>query len=75
MFCAAMALTAISTATIADEVADRAKDPNLWAAPGGDPELTRHSRLKDINTQTSATADDLVPVERHVCVAMKASRW
>ena len=51
MFCAAMALTAISSATIAgDEVSDRAKDPNLWAAPGGDAELTRHSRLKDINT-------------------------
>src|ERR1700728_3418163 len=33
-----------------DEVSDRAKDPNLWAAPGGDAELTRHSRLKDINT-------------------------
>ncbi len=50
MFCAAMALTAISTATIADEVSDRAKDPNLWAAPGGVAELTRHSRLKAINT-------------------------
>ena len=50
IFCAAMALTAISSATIADEVADRAKDPNLWAAPGGDEALTRHSKLKDINT-------------------------
>src|ERR1700761_769948 len=54
MFCAAMALTAISSATIADEVSDRAKDPNLWAAPGGDAELTRHSRLKDINTTNVA---------------------
>jgi len=49
MFCAALALVAISGAAVADEVADRAKDPNLWAAPGGDTELTRHSRLKDIN--------------------------
>ena len=48
-FCAAFALTVISGAVIADEVADRAKDPNLWAAPGGDQCLTRHSRLKDIN--------------------------
>src|SRR5882672_3052183 len=49
MFCAALALVAVSGAAVADEVADRTKDPNLWAAPGGDTELTRHSRLKDIN--------------------------
>ena len=50
MFCAALALTAISGATVADEVADRAKDPNQWAAPGGDQANTRHSNLKDITT-------------------------
>ena len=47
---AAVALGAFCAAAIGDEVTDRAKDPNLWAAPGGDQALTRHSRLKDINT-------------------------
>jgi lanthanide-dependent methanol dehydrogenase len=46
---AALALGA-SCAAGGDEVSDRSKDPNLWAAPGGDPALTRHSALKDINT-------------------------
>jgi glucose dehydrogenase len=47
---AAVALGAFCAAAIGDEVTDRAKDPNLWATPGGDQALTRHSRLKDINT-------------------------
>src|ERR1700683_5282483 len=49
--CAALALTAPCAAAIGDEVTDRAKDPNLWAAPGGDQALTRHSALKEINAQ------------------------
>ena len=47
---AAAALGAFCAAAFGDEVADRAKDPNLWSAPGGDQALTRHSALKDINT-------------------------
>ena len=47
--CAALALTASCAAAIGDEVTDRAKDPNLWAAPGGDQALTRHSALQEIN--------------------------
>ena len=47
---AILALGAGCTAAISDEVTDTAKDPNLWAAPGGDQALTRHSRLKDITT-------------------------
>src|SRR5690348_1080933 len=31
-----------------DEVAQRANNPNEWAAPGRDNALTRHSPLKDI---------------------------
>ena len=34
-----------------DEVDKRAADPNQWAAPGRDNHLTRHSPLKDINTE------------------------
>jgi len=34
-----------------DEVTDRAKNPDLWADPGGDQAQTRHSALKNINTQ------------------------
>src|ERR1700683_378403 len=48
--CAALALGASCAAAIGDEVTDRSKDPNLWAAPGGDQALTRHSTLKSINT-------------------------
>ena len=33
-----------------DEIEKRAKDPNQWPAPGRDNKLTRHSPLKDINT-------------------------
>ncbi|MCG8563381.1 MAG: PQQ-dependent dehydrogenase, methanol/ethanol family [Hyphomicrobiales bacterium] len=33
-----------------DEIEQRAKDPNLWPAPGRDNQLTRHSTLKDIDT-------------------------
>ena len=47
---AALALGAFCAAAIGDEVTDRSKDSNLWAAPGGDQALTRHSALKDINT-------------------------
>ena len=32
------------------EIDQRAKDPNQWPAPGRDNKLTRHSELKDINT-------------------------
>src|SRR5207248_11227648 len=46
---AALALGGSSAAAIADEVTDRSQDPNLWAAPGGDQALTRHSSLKSIN--------------------------
>jgi len=47
---AILALGGGCTAAVSDEVTDRAKDPNLWAAPGGDQALTRHSQLKDITT-------------------------
>src|SRR3979490_3139553 len=47
---AILALGGGCAAAVSDEVTDRAKDPNLWASPGGDQALTRHSRLKDINT-------------------------
>jgi glucose dehydrogenase len=33
------------------EIDQRAKDPNQWPAPGRDNQLTRHSELKDINTE------------------------
>src|SRR2546429_6545182 len=46
---AALALGGSCAAAIADEVTDRSQDPNLWAAPGGDQALTRHSSLKSIN--------------------------
>ena len=36
--------------TASAEIAQRAKDPNQWPAPGRDNQLTRHSELKDINT-------------------------
>ena len=32
------------------EIDQRAKDPNQWPAPGRDNKLTRHSELKDIDT-------------------------
>src|ERR1700684_3405631 len=47
--CAILALGGSCAAVFGDEVTDRAKDPNLWAAPGGDQANTRHSALKDIN--------------------------
>jgi PQQ-dependent dehydrogenase (methanol/ethanol family) len=34
-----------------DEIIERSKNPNMWAAPGGDLAMTRHSALKDINTK------------------------
>src|SRR5215475_6672139 len=33
-----------------DQIAEEAKNPNLWPAPGRDLALTRHSPLSDINT-------------------------
>lgn len=47
---AMLVLAGFCTAAIGDEVADRTQNPNLWAAPGGDHALTRHSKLKDITT-------------------------
>jgi len=47
---AILALGGGCAAAVSDEVTDRAKDPNLWASPGGDQALTRHSQLKDITT-------------------------
>src|SRR6202166_2882926 len=47
--CAILALGASCAAVFGDEVTDRAIEPNLWAAPGGDQANTRHSALKDIN--------------------------
>ena len=41
--CAAVALGVACAAALGDEVNDRSKDANLWAAPGGDQSLTRHS--------------------------------
>lgn len=38
------------TAFANPETVERSKDPNQWAAPGGDLAMTRHSKLKDINT-------------------------
>src|ERR1700728_1218877 len=52
--CAVLALGGSCAAAIGDEVSDRAKNPDLWAAPGGDAALTRHSRLKDINTTNAS---------------------
>jgi len=57
--CAILALGGSCAAAIGDEVTDRAKNPDLWAAPGGDQASTRHSRLKDINT-TNASKLDMV---------------
>ena len=37
-----------------DEIEKRAADPNMWAAPGRDNKLTRHSTLSDINTKNVA---------------------
>ncbi len=44
------ALVGFSLPAFADEITDRANDPNQWPAPGHDYSLTRHSALKDINT-------------------------
>ncbi|MGH8131703.1 MAG: PQQ-dependent dehydrogenase, methanol/ethanol family, partial [Steroidobacteraceae bacterium] len=47
---AALALGTFCAAAIGDEVTELSKNPNLWAAPGGDPALTRHSSLNGIDT-------------------------
>ncbi|MGD9935668.1 MAG: PQQ-binding-like beta-propeller repeat protein, partial [Dehalococcoidia bacterium] len=39
-------------ASASAEIDERAKNENLWPAPGRDNKLTRHSTLKDINTET-----------------------
>ena len=49
MLCALLALGGCYGVASADEVTDRAKNPDLWAAPGGDQAQTRHSSLKLIN--------------------------
>ena len=47
------------------EVEKRAANPNEWGAPGRDNSLTRHSPLKDINTeQRLEAADGMVAVDR-----------
>jgi PQQ-dependent dehydrogenase (methanol/ethanol family) len=50
MLCAILALGGSCGVAIGDEVTDRTKNPDLWADPGGDQALTRHSSLKNINT-------------------------
>jgi PQQ-dependent dehydrogenase (methanol/ethanol family) len=53
LFCAAfvsMPPPLLAEETASAEIAQRAKDPNQWPAPGRDNQLTRHSELKDINT-------------------------
>jgi len=44
------ALIGFSFPVFADEITQRAQDPNEWPGPGRDNALTRHSPLKDINT-------------------------
>ena len=72
---AALALGAFCAAAIGDEVTDRSKDPNLWAAPGGDQALTQAQRpqgdqyLHVVNC-TSSGRSRAAP-----CAAMKVSRW
>ena len=51
---AALAVGAACAAAFGDEVTERSKDPNLWAAPGGDQANTRHSSLNSINTSNVA---------------------
>src|ERR1700691_5440772 len=51
MLCAVLALGGCWGVASSDEVTDRAKNPDLWADPGGDQALTRHSALKNINAQ------------------------
>ncbi len=47
------ALIGLSGPVLANaEINERAKNENLWPAPGRDNKLTRHSTLKDINTET-----------------------
>ena len=40
--------------TASEEIDKRAKNPDWWPAPGRDNKLTRHSPLKDINTDNVA---------------------
>ncbi|MDI3258765.1 MAG: PQQ-dependent dehydrogenase, methanol/ethanol family [Sinobacteraceae bacterium] len=53
MFCAAAALIGLCGAAVAASDAEQLaafKNPDLWAAPGGNFSVQRHSALKDINT-------------------------
>jgi PQQ-dependent dehydrogenase (methanol/ethanol family) len=53
MFCAAAALAGLCGAAFAgsdSEQLARFKNPDLWAAPGGNFSVQRHSALRDINT-------------------------
>ncbi len=43
--------SALAAESASAEIDQRAKDPNQWPAPGRDNKLTRHSDLKDINTE------------------------
>ena len=47
----AVALIGIAgQASANEEIIKRSQDPNMWAAPGQNMALQRHSNLKDINT-------------------------
>jgi len=47
----AVGMPSLATAeTASEEIDARAKNPDWWPAPGRDNKLTRHSNLKDINT-------------------------
>lgn len=53
MFCAGAALIGLCGAAVAGSDAEQMaafKNPDLWAAPGGNFSVQRHSALKDINT-------------------------
>lgn len=47
----AVALFGVASSAFAnEEIIKRSKDHNMWAAPGQNLALHRHSQLKDINT-------------------------
>ena len=61
--------------TASEEIDKRAKNPDWWPAPGRDNKLTRHSDLKDINTDNVEQAADTSGRNRPArCAATKASR-
>jgi len=60
ILCAAFVSTpppALAEDSASAEIDQRAKDPNQWPAPGRDNKLTRHSDLKDINTENVKTLE------------------